>query len=198
MNYLARLDQLDYRRSLATPVARRVVLLTGQSSFRSSRLTGDQLQLLRGIDHATPIELGFPFHPDFDRHEEEPGLLAASFRNTRQFLWTFKPQKPVARALQPLFTHTAEALFIITGSCGLQLLNSAWPFLERRPEQRLQVVAIGPASLYDQLRPAAIRGRRDLWSRLLYKGPITAHCDCGHLDYWRSQEVREWVKAACV
>lgn len=197
MSYLSRLAELNYSRSLATPVASRVVLLTGQSSFRSSRLSQDQLQLLRGVANATPLELGFPYHPDFDVEEPSPDLMRASLRNAMQFLWTLQPQPAIGQALQPLFENTSESLFIITGSCGLQLLNSAWPFLKRPKTLRLQVVAIGPAILNSRLQPVVIQGRHDLWSRLLYHGPVTTHCNCGHLDYWKSPEVRRWVKNVC-
>lgn len=197
MSYLRRLRELDYSRSLATPAASRVVLLTGQSSFRSSRLTNDQLTLLRTVANATPLELGFPFHPAFDVAEPVPAMVAASVRNALQFMWTLRPQPVFARALQPLITNTRESLYIVTGSCGLQILNSAWPFLERPAALKLQIVAIGPAAWQNRLRVVAIRGRRDPWSRLLYRGPITHSCDCGHLDYWSSPEVHELVRNAC-
>ena len=196
MSYWARIASLDYSRSLATPAARRVVLLTGQSSFQSSRLTADQRRLLRVVD-AEPVELGFPFHPDFDVDAPEPGIVEAALRNARQFQGSLRPQPVIAQALQPVFANTGERLFVITGSCGLQLLNSAWQFLQRPAGLEVRIVALGPAALRNTLPAATIQGRRDLWSRLLFRGPISAYCDCGHLDYWGSEEVHKLVRDAC-
>ena len=197
MSYLARIDSLDYSRSVASPARHRVALLTGQSSFRSSRLTDDQMTLLRAVPNATPLPLGFPFHPEFDVVAPQPGILAASFRNALQFVWSLRPQRPVARALQPLFTNTSECLTIVTGSCGLQLLNAAWPLLERPPTLQVRIIALGPAGFHHGLEAITIQGRRDFWSRLLYRGPVHAASDCGHLDYWHSTQVHQLVKDAC-
>lgn len=199
MSYFQRLESLDYNRTLAVPTRSRIALLTGQSSFRSSRLTTQQLDFLRDVApvNAERLQLGFPYHPDFDCDAAEPGIVAASARNTLQYLFSLhsrRYQRIVALALQPLFTNTGESLFIVTGSCGLQLLTQAWPLIEQPQHLNVRVVALGPAGLLPPRAVATIRGHRDLWSRLLYHGPITARCDAGHLDYWNSQQARQLVK----
>jgi hypothetical protein len=203
MSYLSRLHQLDYRRSLAAePAPARVVLLTGQSSFRTSRLSEAQTDFLRMVapPASEPLFAGFPFHPDFDRDAPEPNLLAASLRNGWQFAWSlWSPtfQQTVARALQPLFHSTHESLQIVTGSCGLQLLAGAWPRLTKRENLFVRIVALGPTLLrpytLDTRTVFALQGRRDLLSRWCYRGGIAAYCDAGHLDYWQSAETRRRV-----
>lgn len=203
MSYLTRLNQLDYSRSLAAATVRsRVVLLTGQSSFHSSRLSVTQTDFLHAVApaKAQPLLAGFPYHPDFDQHEAEASLLAASARNGWQIVWSLWSatfQQTVARALQPLFQTTQESLFIVTGSCGLQLLACAWPKLTIRKNLSVSVAALGPAMLrpftLDPNLIFAIQGRADALSRWCYRGAIAAYCNAGHLDYWRSQETRAQV-----
>jgi hypothetical protein len=189
-------EKLEQFRFAATPSRRRILLLTGQSSFRSSRLTESQSDLLRALGDqlaAEPLFLGFPFHSALDVPDREPPLTAAALRNTWQYLWsrtdrTF--QRTIARALQPWLDATCERLFVLTGSCGLQMLCSAWP--ELRDAGRLRVVALGPACWRPNLPDLfTIQGRSDYWSRLLYRGPVSSYCAGGHLDYWNSLEVRD-------
>jgi len=198
MSYRTRLRNLDYSRTLATPTGRRLVLLTGQSAFATSRLTPAQIEFLTEVapPHAEVLKIGFPFHPDFDIEAGTPGIVAASIRNTLQVLWSRYSsiyRETIAHALQPLFANTGDTLYILTGSCGLQLLASAWPFIDKPTTLSIRVVAIGPAG--PTMRNAiAVQGRKDRWSKLLYRGPVTARCDTGHLDYWDSRDVRGIVK----
>jgi hypothetical protein len=202
MSYLARINALDFSRSSALPVHSRIALLTGQSSFRASRLSPAQADFLRAVapPHAEPLLAAFPYHPDFDRAAPPPGLPAASVRNGLQFLWCLTSpafRRGVARALQPVFVRTRDRLYLITGSCGLQLLAAAWPELPIPGGLRITTVAIGPALLrcfrLDPSLVSAVQGRSDLWSRLLYRGPIAARCHAGHLEHWQSAETRSTV-----
>lgn len=203
--YLLRLASLDPRRTLLVPADVRVLLLTGQSSFRSARLAAEQAAFLRAVSpgDGALLEAGFPFHADLLADERERcGLLAASVRNARQVGWSVtssRYQQVVRRTLQQALDATRERLIVITGSCGLQLLNRAWPRLVVPPRLRAQVVALGPACLAPlRLAPAAVTvmvGKRDPWSRLFYRGRVDERVDCGHLDYWASAEVRARVAA---
>lgn len=200
MGYRTRLATLDYARSLSQAQARsRVVLVTGQSSFLTSRLSSDQRSFLESVSPpgAEPLLSGFPFHPDFHIDAPEPPLPAASVRNALQFIWSLSAprfRKTAARALQPLFHNTREALYLITGSCGLQLLAGAWEHLQPSAGLAVTIVALGPAMLrpfaLDPSRVRTIQGNGDFWSRALYRGPVTIRCECGHLAYWRSPQVK--------
>lgn len=203
MGYRERLKSLDYRESLASrPVDWRVVLLTGQSSFRTSALLPAQRDFLAAVapQGAEILEMGFPFHPAFAGDETAPvppPILAASVRNVTQFLWSLfsaEYQRIVAAAVQPLFSNTARTLQIVTGSCGLQLLASASAHLQIPPGLQCQVVAVGPVLIRPgSIEFTALQGRQDWWSRILHCGPVHARCNARHLDYWHSLEVRSTV-----
>lgn len=202
MSYRARLAALDERRSLVKPAASRLILLTGQSSFRSSRLSPAQVEFLHAV--APPrVELlanGFPYHAGFDGAAGTPGLLAASMRNALQVGWCLLSpayRRSVAEVLSTVLRNTREALYIVTGSCGLQILASAWPLLTVPDGLRVRVVAVGPALVRAGALPidrvAVVQGRRDVWSRLLYRGRPETRCESGHLDYWTSPDARRAV-----
>ncbi len=193
MGYRTRLRALDYRNSLAaTTVRSRVVLLTGQSSFQSSRLMPVQIDFLKAVTPpgAEPLLAGFPFHPEFDRAAPDAPLPIAAMRNSLQFIWSMTSasyRRTIADALRPMLRHK---LSIVTGSCGLQMLAAASTTLPIDA----RIVALGPAMLrpfqLDMRRVLAVRGRYDGWSSLLYHGPIAVYCDADHLGYWESREVR--------
>lgn len=202
MSYRTRLAALDQSLSLIKPAPSRLILLTGQSSFRSSRLSPEQVDFLSSVapPRVEPLQNGFPYHGHFDCPAPPPGLLAASVRNALQVCWSlFSPEyrRAVAHVLQTVFRNTSDTLYIITGSCGLQILASAWPMLSVPNGLDVRVVALGPALLHAGALPvdriAALQGRRDFCSRLLYRGRLAAQCDSGHMDYWTSPDTRELV-----
>jgi hypothetical protein len=202
MSYRTRLAALDQSLSLVEPAPSRLILLTGQSSFRSSRLSPAQVDFLNAVapPGVEPLPNGFPYHANFDCAAPPPGLLAASVRNALQLCWSlFSPayRRSVAHVLQTVFRNTGESLYIVTGSCGLQILASAWSMLMVPNGLRLRVVALGPALLRAGALPVdripALQGRRDFWSRLLYRGRLEARCNSGHMDYWSSPDARELV-----
>ena len=186
--YLERLSKLN-----ATPnrVEERVLLCTGQSSFKSSALSLEQLSFL---ETAAPTEcsvlsMGFPFDSSFDGAGfREVGMVSASWRNARQVYWSmFSPvyREAIARRFQAVIGATSRRLIIVTGSCGLQLVNVAWPKLQIPTELRIDLVALGPACFGELRMPVTVvRGRRDIWSRMLYRGRVDHVCAGGHLDYW--------------
>jgi hypothetical protein len=196
-----RLASLDPARCLLTPAASRILLLTGQSSFRSSVLRPEQFAFLAAVvpPGAIPLDAGFPFHADFlAQSSGAPGLLAASWRNALQVFWTrWDPVfvAHVAARLQKAADNTSRRLILITGSCGLHLANAAWPALLLPPRLRIEVVALGPASFGPAHVPATVlQGRRDEWSRLFYSGPVHYRPPCGHLDYWRCPDTIRAVR----
>jgi hypothetical protein len=202
MSYRTRLAALDENLSLIKPAPSRLILLTGQSSFRSSRLSPAQLDFLKCVapPGAEALFTGFPYHAEFDRAASPPVLPAASVRNALQVGWSlFSPgyRHSVAGVLQSVVLNTRQSLFIVTGSCGLQILASAWPHLVVPDSLQVGVVALGPALLragtFPVDRIVALQGQSDFWSRLLYRGPLAARCRSGHMDYWSAPETRELV-----
>jgi hypothetical protein len=169
---------------------RRIAILTGQSDPRSAALSPAQADFLDRIrpPDCEVIRTGFPYTENAG-YRDVP-ILRASVRNARQVLWTFSESFPkqIGERIDTL-SLGVKRLILITGSCGLQMANAAWPRLTAAAE--IQVVALGPVCLTKLRMPiVAIRGRRDIWSRLMFGGAIDYHCDCGHLAYWESEEVR--------
>lgn len=200
-DYLDRLERLDAAGCLCAPAATRLLLLTGQSDFAGSALSPQQTEFLDTV--APPacavLHAGFPFHRSFlESPYRDAAMAAAAFRNARQFGWTlYSPRfrHIVAQRLQSAIAATTRRLILITGSCGLQLANAAWPALRLPDSVRLTVIALGPACFAPLRMPATIiQGRRDRWSRLFYRGPVDHHCDCGHLDYYASEDVAARVR----
>lgn len=179
--------------SLIGPATNRLALLTGQSVPSNTVLSPRQIAFLHAV--APPgVEIlahGFPF---LRSHEtdiyREPWLAVAAVNNARQYLaasLSRRFQDEILARLDELFAKTEETLLIITGSCGLRLLDAAWPRLTRgsRP---YHVVALGPASNGRNGIPkgnlTTVRGARDGWSSMLFHGPIDHYVPCRHLDYW--------------
>jgi hypothetical protein len=140
---------------------------------------------------------GFPYHADQLGDRPEPSLLAASWRNAAQTLWTARPtpfRLVLSQTLNCLLATTSRRLILITGSCGLQFANSVWPELIKPSQLDICVIALGPACFGPLRIPATvIQGRSDYWSKLLYRGPVNFYVPCGHLDYWTAPEVHALI-----
>ncbi|MBL8239628.1 MAG: hypothetical protein JNM66_19550 [Bryobacterales bacterium] len=197
----AYLQRLAAASATLPPAESRIVLLTGQSSFTTSALSPAQIAFLREVapPGCSVVERGFPFDPSFDGVGfSSTGIIGASWRNARQVYWALHSQRfqqAVAMRLQTVLDSTRRRLVIVTGSCGLQLANAAWPHLGLPPQLRIDVIALGPACFGGLHLPAQIvRGRRDVWSRIFYGDRVDHVCGCGHLEYWESEEARVLVR----
>lgn len=179
------------------PCEHRLLLLTGQSNPRSSPLSAAQAGFLSSLS-SLPIEVvltGFPFD-EAPTPNRPVGLLEASLQNARQYLWARSDPayaQAVAQVLQPILASVSRSMLLVTGSCGLQILEAAWSHLPRTPQLKMEILALGPvgsAPHFDEAGFSAVQGSADLWSRLLYHGPITDKTSCGHLDYWHDAVAR--------
>lgn len=198
MSLFANLDRPDPAGCLVRPAPRRVALLTGQSAPRNTALSPEQVAFLARVAPAgfATLAHGFPFHAACERAPyRRPSLALASLNNARQFIAATRDAhfRAVLEArIGELLRQTSERLVVVTGSCGLELLNAAWTGLPASTAS-VQVVAVGPACLGRLSIPAGrlttVRGARDGWSRLLYRGPVDHEVGCGHLDYWTSPDV---------
>lgn len=201
----------DYRRQLANlpaagfllpPVPRRLCLLTGQSCFRSSLLPPDKQAFLAAVapDGVEIVPTGFPWHRRFAVPAPPPPLLTASMRNALQWLWARRDAAYLAALtviLGQLLAPTRDKLLLITGSCGIDLLAAVLPRLPLGPD--IHVVALGPAGRLPSLdrlaRLRVLQGRQDGWSRLLWRGPVHDHPDCGHLEYYQNAQAIALTRA---
>ncbi|MGO4712090.1 hypothetical protein [Bradyrhizobium sp. 2TAF24] len=203
-SYAQRLARLDPAGFLLPPAARRLCLLTGQSDFTTSALPADKRAFLDAVAPAdvvmTPV--GFPWHADFAAPAAGAVPIAlASLRNARQWLWA--RGHPVYRAglaasVGTLLARTGRRLFLVTGSCGIDLLADA---LAHLPAQGPEIWAavVGPAG---RLPPAGrlagmlvVQGRGDIWSRALWRGAVDVRPRCGHLDYYTDDATRAAIAA---
>jgi hypothetical protein len=204
MTPFARIRSADPSVSLVRSAGCRLVLLTGQSVPSNTSLSPEQRTFLAAVapPGVEPLAHGFPFHPIYaSGRYRRPSLPAASLHNAHQFIAAAVSRDfraIIALRLDELMQRTSDRLFLLTGSCGLQLLNAAWPALTAARRARIEVVALGPASL-DAIRvPRAqlttVQGARDAWSRWLFRGPVDHRVPCGHLDYWTLRETIELVR----
>jgi len=185
-----------------TPFTHRLLLLTGQSNLRSSRLSHAQTEFLSSLA-PLPIKAvaaGFPFD-ETSAPNRPASLLEASFHNARQYLWARSDPaygRSVAEALQPILASASKGILLVTGSCGLQILEAAWPHLRRTPGVRIEILALGPVGSSPDFGEAgfsAVQGSGDLWSRMLYRGPVAHHTKCGHMDYWHDVVARDVARS---
>lgn len=185
------------------PCKHRLLLLTGQSNLRSSPLSSAQIDFLSSLAHL-PIEVvltGFPFD-EAPIPSRPASLLEASFQNARQYLWARSDPvyaRAVAQLLQPILASASRGILLVTGSCGLQILEAAWPHLQRAPGQQIEILALGPVGSAPHFVGAgfsAVQGSADLWSRLLYHAPIAYETSCGHMDYWHDAVARDVLRTS--
>jgi hypothetical protein len=178
-----------------TPV--KVAFLTGLSNPASCSLSRAYQQFLfhLGCPEAWKIYLNFPYIPSADdtEDEEKVSLLNASMANFRQFLGAPSPQyrESAQRHLTSLCA-SADALFLVVGSCGLEILNQAWT--GAIDCDRVRIVALGPVA---RRRPCAsctlIQGAHDYISRLFFREVDVVLPNVGHMDYVTDRRVFELV-----
>ena len=181
----------------------RAAWLTGQSSWRHSRLSPaqeDVLADLAGLGYV-PVPGGFPYNRAAMRlpYRPEP-VLAASVRNTAQYVAARTSARfadDVVRHLQPLVDATEHHLLLLCGSTGAQLLATAAPRLRVRAGLTVTAVALGPVGARPEAAPGlqvrVLQGDRDLVSRWGYRGTPDLVVPGRHLGYATSAQVRAEV-----
>ena len=175
-----------------TPV--KVVFLTGLSNPESCSLSRTYQQFMSELKcpEDWKIYLNFPYIPSAD-DEENVSLLNASVSNFSQFLGAKSPRyrESAQRHLTNLCA-SADALFLVVGSCGLEILNQAWT--GAIAPDRVRIVALGPVA---RQPPSAsctlIQGTHDYISRLFFKTVDVRLPDMGHMDYVTDRRVFELV-----
>ena len=188
---------------LAGPAPAAAAWLTGQSSFRHSRLSPAQAELLEALTGLgfTAVPAGFPYNRAAlgQPYRREP-LVAASVRNGAQYLAARHSRRfgrEVARHLQPLVDATADRLLLLCGSSGAQLLTASLPSLRLRPGLRVLAIALGPVGRLpgsgSGVEVHVVQSRTDVVSRWGHRGPVHRQVAGGHLDYATAPEVRAEV-----
>jgi hypothetical protein len=195
--YPQRLANLNLASFLLPSVAQRLCLLTGQSDFATSDLPADKTAFLKIVAPTDTMvtHAGFPWHADFTKPAHAtPTLLAASYRNARQWIWARRDERyrnALSNIINTVAQRTEKRLLFVLGSCGVDLLAEA---LSRLPARGPEIWAaiLGPAGripLHQSLtRQIVIQGRYDIWSRALWRGSVQNRPKCGHLDYYTDTE----------
>ncbi len=194
--WFSRYDLADH---LARPASACAVWLTGQNTLRHSTLSPEESAVLDDLEdrgYAT-VRCGFPYNaaavdPPFRKEH----WLPAAVRCMQQYVAAGHSPSfaaVVARHLQPVLDATRDHLLLLVGSCGARMLGAAMPLLRVPEGLALHVVALGPVGtlpeLPGQLDPLVVRGRWDVLSVTLSRGP-GVRVDCGHLGYLRCPEAR--------
>jgi hypothetical protein len=198
-----RFSRYDLAGHLAVSAPNCAAWLTGQSSYRHSQLSAEQLDLLSSLTAVgyETVRGGFPFNSGAMTmpYRREP-LAAASVRNGAQYLAARASpgfREELTRHLQPLLDRTGRRLVLLCGSCGLELLAAALPGLRPPPRLEVLAVALGPVGRLPRasgrFRLHVIRADGDWISRLGCRRAPDLRVPGGHLGYLRRGDVRAEV-----
>lgn len=191
-----------------TPI--KVAFITGLSNPASCSLSWEYQQFMANLNCPEPwkIYLNFPYIPNAENKEngeekdredentdnkENISLLKASLANFRQFLWAPSPRyREAAQRHLMSAIASADTLFFVVGSCGLEILNQAWT--EAIAQNRVRIMALGPVA---RNRPRAdctlIQGTRDYISRLFFSDVDVVIPNTGHMGYVSDRRVFDLV-----
>ena len=174
-----------------TPI--KVVFLNGLSEPTSCALTREQYEFMHSLDvpNAYKILLNFPYLEDRAHNGPAPPLWLASLRNARQFLRdSHKSFVEPARRHVAALAQSADHLFVITISCGLEI----WIRCARDlPKQTaIHILALGPVAWSVPSHPhTMVQGSRDYVSKLFFRSIDVRLRGVGHMSYLESPQVRE-------
>ena len=161
-----------------------VGFITGHSVRGCTGLSQEQrdFQKHSAVPTASWLPYNFPWYETFPFPESFP-LLGASYNNVRHY---FESRRTAFRE-----THRSEilarfaaydAVILLAGSCGMELLNNL--NLPAETRQRLHVFGYGPVS---RRRPAVasrllLQGQHDIISRLFHR-QVDLQFPCSHMGY---------------
>ncbi|WP_321387735.1 hypothetical protein [uncultured Enterococcus sp.] len=198
-HYLQRLQQLNEAETLVK--GQKVVLfISGSSHFEHAELSEYQRSFFSwSLNQSSDwLPMNFPYNEGFvNSNPVFPALLQASWSNCLYFLhtrWNKAFQRELVRHLTPVFQ--CEEVIIISQSSGLNMLTTILPNIDSR-YKKLNIIALGPVSLKkinkEKYPCTVIKGKKDLYSRLLDRHQPDYLVESTHFDYLMSLEVREIV-----
>ena len=133
------------------------------------------------LQHNFPWQETFPFPEPFR-------LLSASWNNLRHYVESRTPAfREQHRSEVAARFVRYDAVILLAGSCGLELLNNLELAVETR--QRLHVFAYGPVSrcMPEVASSFLVQGRRDVISRVFHRD-VDARFPCPHMGYLAADE----------
>ena len=205
-SYLDRLSALSPDQTMLDS-DRLVLFLSGSSDITCAGLTAGQLDLLHAICPSgyTVVASNFPFNQDFE-HIKSPqvSLLSASASNIIYYWHTIlnlRFQKLLQEHLSPLLE--AQEVVLVCKSSGVNMLTQWLRSLGNQVTlPRLRVIALGPVShlLLNQkeLELLVIKGKKDLYSRILDRHSADIQVDTDHYSYEYREDVKgiiyDWIR----
>lgn len=152
------------------------------------------------------VSTNFPFlepaSPDAnsESNKQKP-IISASVNNIKQYLLSDSPSYH-ARSLPhwKAFFESAEKFYLVTGSCGLQLVANAIGKLP--PGPIIEILALGPVaskkskSYIQQLNWGSltiVQGSADWISRCFFNQGCRVIPRLGHLQYWTDPSTQEFA-----
>ena len=179
-------------------------ILTGQSSLQHSELTPEQADLLSIFESfgIPTLKTNFPYN---EKHQNPcattPHILRASANNGYQYLLSLFDKmygRLVYKHLSPCINRCGH-IYIVTGSLGLQMLVKSLVYLEYDCRCKITVFALGPVTsgsmpCRDNVELVTIKGRPDYISRVFDKTRVNHWVNCGHMDYYKNEGVKEIIR----
>jgi len=171
--------------------APRVALLTGRSDPVRTGLPQGQAAFLDAVTppQMVPIRDGFPWTGGLP--EQPVPLPLAAWRNMAHWC-AARSGAARAEVSARLAMLGGGPLAIVTGSCGLDLLDCGWV-----PGVCGLVIALGPVRrrrpAWPGVRVLTVVGRRDGLARALHRERPDVSVPCGHMGYWTCDRTRDAV-----
>lgn len=197
--YCQRLEQLKMSRS-AIQGSQVLFFISGGSSFEHCELTRREKAFLESLKnygyHVPP--LNFPFNLGFQVADPVfPRLFKVALHNVT-FFFSVRCHPPlrrqIVRHLTPLLE--CETCVIVSLSSGLNLLDVFFKEVSEVTND-IRIVALGPVLLkswtHSQVKLTVVKGKEDLYTRLLDWNAADHAIHCKHLDYMKTKEVEQIV-----
>lgn len=182
------------------PSPNKVAIITGLSDPRHCQLSIPQRQLLESLQLPEEwiVWRNFPFVETSAAPQPIP-LLRASLANGSQFL--FSRWRAYRRAAQPhwqALLDSTDDLYLITGSCGLQLAH--FGLVDSKLTANVKIIALGPVALTSvslakvPVPVVTLRGDRDYLSKFFYRNVDHTIAKASHMDYWYNTDTMERIQ----
>lgn len=167
----------------------KLVFLSGLSDPHTCALSQTQQQFLAQLEAKNKVRQNFPYLPEFDKKHPSPNLLAASLANTKQYLLARSAEFRLAATEHwDALAGSCEELFVITLSCGLEIVNSC--LIDGIRPRRLMLIALGPVA---RRRPDVphrlLAGTSDFIARAFFTRVDIWLPHVGHMNYLQQPEI---------
>lgn len=197
--YLEKLQTLNTDKTLLNK-NKLVLLLSGSSDYSTASLSDEQLEFLSVFKEFSYeiVNSNFPYNENFNHSEfKDISMIKAGVSNIIYYYHTYYNKKfkaEVIRHTESLFN--LDDIIIVTQSSGLNILAEALKYCSVG-EKKMKILALGPVSqkvsFSQSVDCVIVKGKNDIYSKFLDSNQARKTVDCGHFDYLKNKEVREFV-----